>query len=98
MKTAYVYIRPSPYLGGWWIQQRGLGSSYGLLPMGEFNTKHNALTDDFHPIKPFATEEEAWQAARLLAEREASRRNVTLQEGWYQGTFGTWRAWVVRHD
>ena len=97
MRIAYVYIRPSPYLGGWWVQQHGLNSSWGLLPIGTRNTARNPLADDFHDLRPFPTEEAAWEQARAIAEAEAVKRGGTLTVGTYQGTFGVWRAWVI-HD
>lgn len=98
MRAVYIYIRPSPHLGGWWVQQHGLKDSFGTLPIGVRNTSRNPLTDDFHELLPFPTEAAAWEYARAIAEDVCAKRGGTLTTGVYQGTYGAWRAWVVRYD
>ena len=91
-----VYIRPSLYLGGWWAGQYGLASSWGRLVIGVPNTQRNPMNDDEHEICPFPSEESAWEFARRLAQREAAKRGMVLREGTYRGTYGVWRAWLLK--
>lgn len=99
MKAVYIYIRPSPYLGGWWVQRSGDRGSYGLLPVGMPERERGLLLySDCPDVRPFPTEEAAWDYARQLAVIAAKRRGGQPVEGSYRGTFGVWRAWVVRYD
>lgn len=100
MRVTYVYIRPSPILapGRWWVHHQGSDNKGGTLPLGQPAPDPSALYNTARDLLPFPSEEAAWQYARQLAERLAIKHGSQPVEGTCQGTFGTWRAWVVRHD
>ncbi len=98
MKAVYIYIRPSPHLGGWWVHHRGADNKGGTLPLGQPEPDPTALYSIARDLRPFPTESAAWEHARKLAGRAAARYGGSPVEGFCQGEFGLWRAWVVYYD
>lgn len=90
MADRWLAIRRSPFLGGWWLKQNCLGSSFSDLPIGR-PPPRNPLTADDHEYSPFPTEEAAWQYAEQLARRLAANRGLQVREGERRGL----RAWLL---